>query len=277
MKSMLNSVFKTLTLAVCLQALPELLFAYDGPQDENPWTDSEFHSIIVGETTLGSLARYSDIIGVGNITHRDDNHFTITIDLALVGCTNGTTFKVWENPKYLNIDSIFTCKRDFKDYIPTNNSRIVFATYTNTTPRVVNDSFEDEILIDGELIPIHIPPHPLWTGFYEHYPQIIYYNRSWWYADRDDGVLFTQFTNVIQNVRIERNWTNYFHLCRDGATSTSNRVREDSYHDLGHLAVRATDEKMQLMLDDPLVHQDIKRALLVPNWRVVTPETYWDP
>ena len=94
-----------------------------------------------------------------------------------------------------------------------------------------------------------------------------YLNRSWWYVDRDEGVLFNQFTNVLQAVRFDRNWTNYYSLCRDGASSTSNRVREDSFWDMRFLAVVATDERMQIMLADPLVDPKHKQCLLNEGWR----------
>ena len=36
---------------------------------------------------------------------------------------------------------------------------------------------------------------------------LCFLNRSWWYLERDDGLLLTQFTNVLQAVRFDRNWT----------------------------------------------------------------------
>ena len=130
MKNMLSQTTKLLTLSVCLHAQLQPLAGYDGPKDETPWTDSNYYSITMKYTTLGELARFSDIIGVGVITNRNDNHFMIVIDHALVGCTNGATFKVWENPREWKSEMI-TNTRDFTPYIPTNHSRIVFATYTN--------------------------------------------------------------------------------------------------------------------------------------------------
>ena len=102
--------------------------------------------------------------------------------------------------------------------------------------------------------------------------ELHYYNRSWWYPERDDGVLFTQFTNVLQAVRFDRNWTNFFYLCRDGATSPSNRVREDSFWDMRHLAAFSTDERAQFILDDPLVDPKHKKCLLTDRWRSTIPD-----
>jgi len=106
------------------------------------------------------------------------------------------------------------------------------------------------------------PPKRVQTNY-----ELRYLNRSWWYPERDDGVLFTQFTNILQAVRFDRNWTNYFELCRDGATSTSNRVREDSFWDMRLLSAVATPERVQIILDDPLVHISHKTLLLSGNWK----------
>jgi len=89
------------------------------------------------------------------------------------------------------------------DYLPTNQSRIVFAVYTNDFPHGYRRYYWGS--------PNTPPPRKV----LEHY-ELRNLNRSGWYPERDDGVLFTQFTNVIQAVRFERNWTNFFY----GSTST---------------------------------------------------------
>ena len=109
---------------------------------------------------------------------------------------------------------------------------------------------------------IHLPKQNVLTR-----NQLRYLNRSWWPVDRDDGVLFNQFTNVLQAVRFDRNWTNFFYLCRDGANSPSNRVREDSFWDMRFLAMFATDERAQFMLDDPLVDPVHTEGIFTGNWR----------
>ena len=114
---------------------------------------------------------------------------------------------------------------------------------------------------------IPIPPQRVLPQY-----EMLYYNRSWWYPERDDGVLFTQFTNVIQAVRFDRNWTNFFYLCRDGANSSSNRVREDSFWDMRDLAMFSTPERMQIILDDPLVDIKHKTLLLKEGWKTTVPD-----
>jgi hypothetical protein len=93
-----------------------------------------------------------------------------------------------------------------------------------------------------------------------------YLNRSWWHVERDDGLLTTQFTNVLQAVRFDRNWTNYFHLCRDGEYSASNRVREDSAGDMRDVAFYATHAQRSFILADPLVKPNHKALLAFPEW-----------
>ena len=82
----------------------------------------------------------------------------------------------------------------------------------------------------------------------------------------DDGVLFTQFTNIVQAVRFDRNWTNYFHLVRDGATFTSDRVREDSFWDMGILSFYGTHAQRAIILADPLVDDVFKTLINTPGW-----------
>ena len=75
------------------------------------------------------------------------------------------------------------------------------------------------------------------------------------------------FNNVIQAVRVERNWTNYFYLCRDGTYSTSARVRKDSYDDLRALVCNATTiEQLKFIKNDPLVDEEIKRDIFRYNY-----------
>ena len=89
----------------------------------------------------------------------------------------------------------------------------------------------------------------------------LYTNRSWWYTDRDNGVLLEQFTNIIHVTRIDRNWTNYIHLCRDGNFKDSIRVREDSFYDLREFAQQANTEQANYFFNDPLIMPELKEYL----------------
>ena len=241
MKKMLTTTLATMTLGVILfaQTQPPLPGAYEGPYDDTYWSgwNWSYYHTAVSDTTLGTLARGSDIIGVGVVSNLADDHFTVTVDHALVGSTNGQSIVVYTLGDHA--EPVIGDRRDnpgWDVYFPTNNSRIVFAVFTNEQGLAGQNTLR-------------------WL------------NRSWWYPERDDGLLFTQFTNVIQAVRFDRNWTNYFYLCRDGANSASNRVREDSFWDLRSICRYATDEQMQFILNDPLVDQKHKDIMVYPNWR----------
>jgi len=75
-------------------------------------------------------------------------------------------------------------------------------------------------------------------------------------------LFFTQFTNIIQEVRVNRNWTNYFELVRDGLTSMSDRVREDSHWDMATLVYYSTYAQRALLLADPLLDSAFKNLLI---------------
>jgi len=251
---------KLLTTTVAIMAICIIVFAqqqprsptnYHGPYDDTYWTGNDWvhYDDAIRRTTLGTLARYSDIIGVGTVGHLADDHFMITVDHALVGCTNGASIMVYEDPETLYWKYPFAEKAN---YMPTNDSRIVFAVYTN--------DYGYGARMYWNLPTLDIP----WPKTILDRNQLRYLNRSWWHVDRDEGVLFDQFTNVLQAVRFDRNWTNYFHLCRAGANSPSNRVREDSFWDMRFLAILATDERAQFMLNDTTVRLILNKNSKAP-------------
>ena len=216
---------------------------YDGPSEITYWTGTPFHAVPINTITLGKLARYSDVIGVGTVSNREDTHFTVTVDHALAGCTNGAIIMVHENPAYFEFG-----QGDINDYKPTNNNQIVFAVYTNYY-------YRERMYWNSPEIPVK--PLKVYSDY-----QLILLSRSWWPVERDDGVLFTQFTNIIQAVRVDHNWTNYYHLVRDGLTSTSNRVQEDSHWDMSTLVYYSTYAQRPILLADPLLDSAFKDLLI---------------
>jgi len=251
MKKLLTlATLAALMLVICLHADT----GYDGPRDDTIYW-ARYHYLdyrsAMRPTTLGILARYSDVIGIGTVSDKINDHFTVTVGHALVGCTNGAVIVVKASIEGWGGDYEGD---ELVDYMPTNNSLIVFAAHTNAYHSYFRMYWNHA----------EIPATP---EFIRKQLSIRYLNRSWWHVERDDGLLLTQFTNVIQAVRFDRNWTNYFHLCRDGANVPSNRVKEDSFWDLRVLSQRATDEKAQFMLDDPLVDPKHKEMILIPDWR----------
>ena len=224
-------------------------YEYDGPKDDNYWTDSQYNHIVLSYTTLGLLARYRDVIGVGTVSNCEDGRFSVTVDHAVLGCTNGAVVVVHDSHIGLTRGN----NRDANDYKPANNQRIVFAVGSNISDHYTRMRW-------------HLPLNPIQPFDSSRRYQLSYLNRSAWPVERDDGVLFTQFTNIIQAVRVDHNWTNYFHLVRDGLTSTSNRVREDSYWDMGILAFWGTPEQRAIILADPLVDPVFKTLINTPGW-----------
>ena len=241
-------IFTFITLSICLFAQT----GYDGPKDKTYWSqDDILHGMSLNKTTLGPLARYSDVIGVGQVSQRTNNHFTVFVNHAILGCTNGANLKIYAYNKHGELYDAWRLSY----FLPTNQSQIVFAAYTN----VYHGGYAQMFWGQTE-----VPKEELY--FIRKELSIKHLNRSWWYADRDDGLLLAQFTNILQTVRFNNNWTNFFYLCRDGANSPSNRVREDSFKDLGFLTFLSTPEQFQFILADPLVDQKHK------DWRLSKPE-----
>ena len=100
MKKLLTTTIITLAIGIIVfaQKQPPLQRGYHGPYDDTYWTgwDWEYYDNVIPDTTLGALARYSDIIGVGIVNNLTNDHFTVTVDHALVGCTNGASIVVYE-------------------------------------------------------------------------------------------------------------------------------------------------------------------------------------
>jgi len=94
----------------------------------------------------------------------------------------------------------------------------------------------------------------VWDGpDFDPFPLELYNKkRSWFYPDADDGLLFTHLTNVIRTVRTERNFTNYYEVVRDAVNSPSERVKNDSRHDLRDLMKHASPDHLLFMQNDPL-------------------------
>ena len=192
-KLMTTSTFVLFIIGTCFSSepgpydftkLPFIVPPYNGPRDDNYWTDTKLYGVSTRHTTLGLLARYSDVIGVGTVSNREDTHFTVTVDHALAGCTNGAVIVVHENPELFEFG-----QGDINNYKPTNNNRIVFSVFTNYY-------YRERMYWNSPEIPVK--PGRIFPDY-----QLILLSRSWWPVERDDGVLFTQFTNIIQaNTRL---------------------------------------------------------------------------
>ena len=59
--------------------------------------------------------------------------------------------------------------------------------------------------------------------------------------------------NMLDAVRFNRNWTNYYMLCRNNLTNSNDEISYGSGTDLVHLISSSSDEQHQYMLADPLL------------------------
>ena len=85
--------------------------------------------------------------------------------------------------------------------------------------------------------------------------------RGWFPVNADDGLVLEYMTNVIQTVRTERNWTNFYYVTRSAVTSASERVSNDSKHDLRSLIQFADPAQLLFMKNDPLFPVELKDLL----------------
>jgi len=211
-------------------------------------------------TTFGRLAITSDIIAIGRVVTQDWTSVVINVETAVMGCTNGqpVTIKLWlyDNPEKYQTNLTLSWL-EIKHRFPTNDALIVFSAYSNETYRARPINWWNDPQPIKESVPVRRDYR--WLGD----------NRSWWYTDRDNGVLLDHYTNIVHVMRVERNWTNYVHLCRDGNFKDSIRVREDSFYDLREFARHADEDQARYFVNDPLIMPELKEYVFEkhPNLR----------
>jgi len=215
------------------------------------------------ETSLGSLAKLADAAGIGHVvdmempfvyitdstrnpTQHPFGYANILVEHAFIGCTNGQIIRVYRWPQETQ---------------PVVGTNIVFAVTTNDTylgwgagdwnkpyETIKGRPYHQEEFVPDEYKPIYELKHR---------------RRSWWYVDDPDAQLRLGFlTNAIQHVRIDRDWTNYYHLVRDGFNSPSPRVKEDVRSDLsGLMRSVPSDAHLEMMRNDPLFPESFRSIL----------------
>jgi hypothetical protein len=184
-------------------------------------------------TSLSILAVCSDVagVGVGAGLVRDPEPYDaiciiIHVDEPLFGCTN---------------QQIVAVLNDLDDAIVfLNAGRIAFLVHTNSyyNGQIGNWDMARLLEDEGDLFPSLFK-------FKED-------ERSWFPVDEDNGLVFTQLTNLVHVLRTERNWTNFYEVTRSGVTSSSERVSKDSEADLESLMKYASLDQLLLMQNDPL-------------------------
>jgi len=240
-KSTLLFTTVCLTGAVLLANL-----SYQGPKDELlPEADYFTYGTFTGNSSLSMLAKFEECGGIGEVIGRGHSEefnrdfFAVRIDHAFWGCTNGQILHVGEIEKKTRISA----SNQVVDLYPTNHARIVFAVSTNIVYLYPNELDVFNWNHEAHLFPIE-ETAPLFV--------LNRFTRAWWYEDYQGGHLTTYLTNAFHTMHTHRNWTNYYEVCRNGASINSNRVKEDSFFDLRSLITRGTDEEIEFMDNDPL-------------------------
>ena len=247
----------TLSTLVLVTCLAVAAYHYTGPWDERMppgKSGSKF--------TLGWLAQVMDVAALADVIEDVGEgasvykfgHFKIRVVHPIFGCTNGQEIViVKENAK---AEIVWPPSYDPTfEYHPTNNSRIVFAGLTTWS----NKNFIGWTAKDWK-----IPPQPDMI-ITKKYIMLYGFTRSWWYDDYQEGIPYIHFTNLAHVVRVERNWTNYYHAIRNALpTPTAPRVWMDSFYDMDHLLFKATQNQFEYMVNDPLFPvecQDVKNDI----------------
>ena len=229
---------------------------YQGPPDERmpPGRRSLYG-------TLGLLAQNVDVCAVADVIEEETDHIKVRVVTPVYGCTNAQELVIERNDR--GYGDIFDADYDPNwEYSPTNNSRIVFATvvvqsqkqtYSEWTPKCWTTPPDPEVITrPGDELPFPLR------------------NRHWWYDGYQDNIPFNHLTNLIHAVWVERNWTNFYHICRDAIpTPASPRVWEDSWQDMRDLLRYATQAQFDYILNDPLFPAEMqeRRQDIFDRWR----------
>jgi len=207
-----------LTLSLASLALAERQLRYPGPPDESI-PPPRYN--VPNRVTLGYVPKWSDAGGVADVIEEGHSaeygidYLKLRVVSANYGCTNGQELIVHKedmsNPEYP--ESLTYA------YYPTNLSRIVFNVETNQYNFIIWPLFwnERDYRLNDDMAITNSTP----------YYRFFSTTRSWWYLDNQGGEPYAFWTNAVQFVRLEPNWTNYYELVRSGASSISNRVKEN--------------------------------------------------
>ena len=225
--------------------------------------------------TLGWFAQRADVIaladviedGAGIPDHEffEDGFLRVRVVNAIYGCTNGQELVIrkFDPLKVLRHFWVNVRESDWGydpnfEYYPTNLSRIVFA----ATTRYPVDK-EDDYYYTWSPKVWRLPPEPEIIVSHTNKPCIFSsYTRSWWHEDSQEAFPYAQLTNLVHAARVERNWTNYYYICRDtyNIPNLSARAKKFALHDVLALAgAGSTSEQRDFILNDPLLHDDCRK------------------
>ena len=238
------------------------------------------------EITLGLLAQHMDVGAVADVYEKgllgnlmDTNslapffmsnrreykppdlskniYLKVRVVKAIYGCTNGQELVVMTfDPETFDASPLYPEISHYDplfEYTPSNHSRIVFAALRTDleakewTPATWEKPPQPEVIVTNTAaIPCVLPA----------------FTRSWWYDGYQNNLPYAQLTNLVHAARIERNWTNFYYICRDAVpTPASRRVWVDAYEDLGKLSFDIRQAYYDFMLNDPLYPAECREML----------------
>ena len=232
--------------------------------------------------TFGMFATYSDAAGVGKIIGIDSTHINIQVDDAFFGCTNRQIMAILSGydgfvPAYLckknELENLplpdLPAKEDYEQSLPSLETigQITFFVQTNVFLNVLHAPID--LKWDVPLEQLQRLENENNLSQYEFADS----GQSWWFQNMNDGLVFDYLTNVIRTVRTERNWTNFYAVCRSAIGSPSGRVNDDASVDLYCLMTYASLAQLQFMQNDPLfpavwgdeLATQIERRIKYPN------------
>ena len=259
----MNKLITTFLIQTLFVSMMAAWNYYSGPEDERMVPGYHDHNFTLGWLAqVNNVAALADVIEVQEITP-DSPHgsFKVRVVNAIFGCTNGQELVIAKsNPNMPDAPPTYD---PLFEYYPTNHSRIVFAAivppFTGTTFR------------HWRAKEWNMPPQPDILVSDDRNGTMYGFTRSWWYEDYQNGLPYAHFTNLVRAVRVERNWTNYYHIVRDAVPSPSERVWSDSFTELEKLYFWATPELFRFMYHDPLLDNEVRANMADWHERMETP------
>ena len=249
--TMKNTItFSNLTTLITGIALAGIY--YSGPKDERmPPAENCYADSLGWLAQTMNVGAVADVIAVGpETTEYPFGSLMLHVVKAIYGCTNGQVLVVAKEDTTFKIDHPLYDPN--WEYYPTNNSRIVFAGVTTNETRIGWSPFTAK---DWKLPPELEVIHPS-----KDIPVIFYgVTRAWWYDGYQNNLPYMHLTNLVHAARVERNWTNYYHIIRDAVpTPAAPRVWEDSFGDIFELILQSTQWQYEYMANDSLFPAECK-------------------
>ena len=250
------------------------------------------------EYTFGMHAKCSDVAGIGEVldgeapidvprySPEQTGHYIVRVIHPFMGCVSNQEIRVRvenrtpvEEPSLnllqTNPDEYYEELASWKHYMayyPTNQSCIVFAVETNRYNRWSAEAVNWNVLpsgvpLRGTTFPPPLVPSPEIPIF-----KMFDVSYAWWHDTSENQPITTHFSNAVVFVRTERNWTNYYELCRSGLTNSNFRIMATSQVDMDNLIYSANDAQLQYMLNDPFHPVEFKTPRIEyliesPMWR----------